>query len=211
MTYCSDVQQYEITNDTLKTAVNKIHLGKSLSRDLLIGYWLKKLTFYIEPLANLYQNIFEKPTTLPDWLTLVKTIFLLKNEHTHAVKNYQPIACLNLTYKFFTSCSNNFLEHHCQSNSIITAAGRGIKGIWGTTEQLLINKNILENPENKHVHRMGRLSKSLWFSHTWVVITFIEISQNTTTTLISNWKPYKTLGYYCIVTWHKWICNYWHY
>ena len=58
MTYCSDVQpkQYEITKDTLKTAVNKIHLGKSPGRDLLIGYWFKKLTFYIEPLANLYQN-----------------------------------------------------------------------------------------------------------------------------------------------------------
>ena len=56
MTYCSDVQpkQYEITKDTLKTAVNKIHLRKSPGRDLLIGYWFKKFTFYIEPLANLY-------------------------------------------------------------------------------------------------------------------------------------------------------------
>ena len=39
MTYCSDVQpkQYEITKDTLKTAVNKIHLGKSPGRDLIIN------------------------------------------------------------------------------------------------------------------------------------------------------------------------------
>ena len=45
MTHCSDVQpkQYEITKDTLKTAVNKIHLGKSPGRDLLIGYWFKKI------------------------------------------------------------------------------------------------------------------------------------------------------------------------
>ena len=45
MTYCSDVQpkQYGITKDTLKTTVNKIHLGKSLGRDLLIGYWFKKI------------------------------------------------------------------------------------------------------------------------------------------------------------------------
>ena len=147
MTYCSDVQpkQYEITKDTLKTAVNKIHLGKSPGRDLLVGHWFKKYTFCIEPLANLYQNTFEGSTTLPDWLTLAKTILLPKNEHTHATKNYPPIACSNLTYKLYTSCLNNFLEHHCRTNSIITTEkAEGKKGILGTTEQLLINKNILK-------------------------------------------------------------------
>ena len=71
---------------------------------------------------------------------------LPKNEHTHAAKNHRPMACLNLTYKLYTSCLNNFLEHHCRTNSIITTeqAGGGEKGIWGTTEQLLINKNILK-------------------------------------------------------------------
>ena len=84
LTYCSDVEsnQYQITRDTLKTAVNKIHLGKSRGRDLIIGYWFKKLTFYIEPLANLYQSTFEGLTTLPDRSTLAKTILLPKNEHT---------------------------------------------------------------------------------------------------------------------------------
>ena len=87
MTYCSDVQpnQYEITKDTLKSAANKIHLGKSPGRDLLIGYWFKKLT-YIEPLVNLYQNTFEGSTTLRGWLNLAKTTLLRKNEHTHAEK-----------------------------------------------------------------------------------------------------------------------------
>ena len=147
LTYCSEVEsnQYQITRDTLKTAVNKIYLGKSPGRDLIIGYWFKKLTFYIEPLANLYQNPFEGLTTLPDWLTLAKTILLPKNGHTQAAKNYRPITCLNLTYKLYTSCLNNFLEHHCRINNIITVeqAG-GKKGIWGTTEQVLINKSILK-------------------------------------------------------------------
>ena len=147
MTYYSNVQpeQYEITKDTLKPAVNKMHLEKSPGRDLSIGYWFKKLTFYIDPSANLNQNTFQGSTTLPDWLTHPKTILLTKNEHTHAAKNYRPIACLNLTYKLYTSCLNNFLEHHCRTNSIITTeqAG-GKKGIWGTTEQLLIDKNILK-------------------------------------------------------------------
>ena len=81
MTSCSNVQpkQYEITKDRLKTAVNKIHLEKSPGRDLSIGYCFKKLTFYIDPLANLYLNTFQGSTTPPDWLTLAKTILLPKN------------------------------------------------------------------------------------------------------------------------------------
>ena len=52
---------------------------------------------------------------------------------------------LNLTYKLYTNCLNNFFEHHCRTNSIIrTEQAGGEKGIWGTTEQLLINKNILK-------------------------------------------------------------------
>ena len=103
-------------------------------------YWFQKFTLDIEPLANLYQNTFKGSTILRDWLTLAKAILLPKNELSHAAKNYRPIACLSLTYKLYTSCLNNFLEHHCRMNSIITTeqAGRK-KGIWGTTEQLLIN------------------------------------------------------------------------
>ena len=80
LTYCSHVEsnQYQIARNILKNAVNKIHLGKSPGRDLVIGYWFKKLTFYIEPLANFYQNTFEGLTPLPDWLTLAKTILLPK-------------------------------------------------------------------------------------------------------------------------------------
>ena len=59
---------------------------KSPDRDLLIGYWFKKFTFYTKPVANLYQNTFEGSTTLPDWLTLMKTILLPKNEYNHAAK-----------------------------------------------------------------------------------------------------------------------------
>ena len=52
-------------------------------------------------------------------------------------------------FKLYTSCLNNFLEHHCRINNIITVeqAG-GKKGIWGTTEQLLINKNILKEAKD---------------------------------------------------------------
>ena len=110
------------------------------------------MTFYIEPLANLYQTTSEGSTTLPDWLTLAKTILLPKNEHTHAAKSYRPIACLNLADNLHTSCLKNFLKHHCRKNSILTTEQAGAKeGILGTTEQLLINKSIIK--ESKTLKR----------------------------------------------------------
>ena len=64
-------------------------------------------------------------------------------------KNYRPISCLNLTYKLYTRCLNNFLEHLCRTNSIITTEQAGGKnGTWVTTEQSLINKNILKEVKN---------------------------------------------------------------
>ena len=69
---------------------------------------------------------------------------------TSIAKNYRPIACLNIMYKLYTSCLNNFLCDHCESNNIITPeqAG-GKKGVWGTTEQLLLNKTILKEVKSK--------------------------------------------------------------
>ena len=55
-------------------------------------------------------------------------------------------------YILYTSCLNSFISDHDYENNIITqeqAAGK--RGVWGTLEQLLINKNIM-----KEVRRMRR-------------------------------------------------------
>ena len=83
--------QYEITNDTLKASVKNIHLRKSPDLDLITGYWYKTFLFHLEPLAKLFQNMFNASSTLPDWLTLAKKTLLPKIEQTHAAKNYRPI------------------------------------------------------------------------------------------------------------------------
>ena len=45
----------------------------------------------------------------------------------------------------YTSCINQFLQDHCDSNKIVTdeQAG-GKKEVWGCPEQLIINKTILD-------------------------------------------------------------------
>ena len=82
---------------------------------------------------------------IPDWLAISMTNILPKNTDTHLAKNYRPIACQNITYKLYTGILNEFLYDHCATNSIIALeqAG-GKKGLWGCTDQLLINKMILD-------------------------------------------------------------------
>ena len=51
---------------------------------------------------------------------------------------------MNIVYKPYASCSNIFLQNHCEVNEVITSehAG-GERSAWGFTEQLRSNKSIL--------------------------------------------------------------------
>ena len=53
-------------------------------------------------------------------------------------------------HKIYTSCLNSFLYDHCHRHKIITSEqAAGKKGVWGCTEQLLINKSIMSDVRNK--------------------------------------------------------------
>ena len=71
-------------------------------------------------------------------------VYQSKNKNTHLAENYRPIACQSIISKLCTSCINQFLQDHCDSNKIVTdeQAG-GKKKVWGCLEQLIINKTIL--------------------------------------------------------------------
>ena len=82
--------------------------------------------------------------------TLARTSLPPKNTETELAENYRPIACLNFMYKIYIGCLNSFLYDHCHCHKIITteqAAGK--KGVWGCTEQLLINKSIMSEVRSK--------------------------------------------------------------
>ena len=158
----------------MNKAINKTKINKSPGRDKITGFWYKKLTFYRPDLANLFQQTLQGDTKLPKWLSLALTSLLPKNNETHIPKNYRPIACLNIMYKLFTSCLNLFLTDHVQSNNIITPEQAGGKrGVWGTTEQLLVNKNIM-----KEVKSLRRSLTTVWLDykkafdsvpHSWLI------------------------------------------
>ena len=87
---------------------------------------------------------------MPLWLSTTRTALLPKNSETNRPENYRPIALQNSMYKIYTSILNYFLEDHCRVNNILgieQAAAK--KGSWGCTDQLLINKAIMEEVKSK--------------------------------------------------------------
>ena len=102
---------------------------------------VKKLTFYRNDQAELYNNTFTGLTALPTWMAKAKTTLLPKNDQTNWAKTYRPIALHNIMLKLYTGCINQFLQDHCKHSNIITAEQ---KEVWGCLEQLMTNKTILE-------------------------------------------------------------------
>ena len=103
--------------------------------------------------AILCEKFLNNTKRIPELLAQAETVLLPKNAETQVAKNCQPIACLNIIYKLYTSCLNMFLCDHCEMNNIITSeqAG-GKKNIWGTTELLLLNRTVLKEARSKRLN-----------------------------------------------------------
>ena len=71
---------------------------------------------------------------------------LPKNNQTHLAKNYRPITCLNTTFKTLTGIIATRIENHLYENNILAEEQQGgRRGSYGTKQQLLINKTVLEH------------------------------------------------------------------
>ena len=136
----------------MKEVISKLQNNKSPGIDGIIGYWFKNLNFYINDLVKLFNSILNNEVDIPTWFTRARTKLIAKNSNTHLAENYRPIACPNIISKLYTSCINQFLQDHCDSNKIVTdeQAG-GKKEVWGCLEQLISNKTILDQvKKNRH-------------------------------------------------------------
>ena len=177
-TYCKNVvnTEYKIDLQTLEKSKNKIQINKAPGQDRIIGFWFKNLSSYRDILAVKFNELLHSDpnTPLTMWLSTVRTSLLPKNKETHIAKNYRQIACLNVMYKLYTSCLNSFISDHVYKNNTITQEQTaGKRGVCGTLEQLLINKNIMNE-----VRRMRRNLTTIWLDyrkafdsipHSWLI------------------------------------------
>ena len=139
------LSEYKVTPELFSAVLKKMKNNGAPGHDLIRSYWIKKLHCTHSQLTKLITGLYEEDSRVPDWLATGKTILIPKTEDTRSTKNLRPIACHNITYKIYTGILNKFLENHCINNDIITLeqAG-GKKESWGCTDQLLINKMILD-------------------------------------------------------------------
>ena len=174
--YCQDTteKKYEISAEVFDKILRNMKNDGAPGTDLIRCYWIKKLSSTHNALVGEFKKVYERKEVLPQWLVTGRTILLPKNTETENAKNYRPIACQNITYKIFTGILNSFVVDHCVTNNIITLEQAGGKpGSWGCTDQLLINKMILDEVK---VHR--RNLYMMWFDykkafdsvpHDWII------------------------------------------
>ena len=71
-------------------------------------------------LVKVFNNILNNEVDISTWFTRARTKLIVKNSNTHLAGNSRPIACQNIISKLYTSCINQFLQDHCNSNKIVT-------------------------------------------------------------------------------------------
>ena len=143
--YCKDVkptinhiklEHFLKINESLKN-------NTSPGLDLIVGYWIKNCHSTRKKTFEMFKEVSKGEKDLPEWLVKARTTLAAKNEETRNPKNYRPIACENIMMKTYTGTLALLLDEHLNENNIIAPEQAGAKkGMWGCTDQLLINRVV---------------------------------------------------------------------
>uniref|UniRef100_A0A8C6P0Q3 Reverse transcriptase domain-containing protein n=1 Tax=Nothobranchius furzeri TaxID=105023 RepID=A0A8C6P0Q3_NOTFU len=145
------VQEWtNISKTEVILALKKANNWKSPGEDKVHNFWLKHLEVIHEDLAREYTEIIKTPIKSPTWLTQGLTYLLPKTNDTKNPKNYRPITCLPTMYKILTSIITERTYTFLDNNNMLPPEQKGCKrGSYGSKDQLLINKMILEDSKGK--------------------------------------------------------------
>ena len=161
--YCKDVkptinhiklEHFLKINESLKN-------NTSPGLDLIVGYWIKNCHSTRKKTFELFKEVSKGEKDLPEWLVKARTTLAAKNEETRNPKNYRPIACENIMMKTYTGTLALLLDEHLNENNIIAPEQAGAKkGMWGCTDQLLINRVV-----TNEVTKGRRNVNMIWLDH----------------------------------------------
>ena len=60
----------------------------------------------------------ERKDLIPEWLILGRTVLLPKVKDLSSEKDYQPITCLNTSFKIFTGVLGSYMKKNAVRNDI---------------------------------------------------------------------------------------------
>ena len=199
----TDQDNIHITSDMISAAAKKLNNWKATGPDCIHNFWIKHLSSLHSRLAVHIQKVISGD--IPDWLTLGRTVLLLKSKETGAevVSNYRPITCLSSIWKLVTSLLSNEIIHHLNYNHVWPWEQKGCRRrSRGTKDHLLVDKLVMFLTRRRH-----RNLQMTWIDyrkaydsvpHSWVlkVLSMYKIAGNVQQFLrnsMSSWRTVLTL------------------
>lgn len=139
-----------ITTDEIKKASTKFSNWKSPGIDKLQNFWWCRLTTIHPKMAEIFDKVVTQPDVCPEWLTKGQTTLISKKKPTNNPTNYRPITCLPVIYKILSSVITSRMTSHIEANNIIPTEQKGNSSdTFGTIDQLMINKMVMESAKKK--------------------------------------------------------------
>ena len=136
----------KITTGDIISKLKKFANYKKPGIDSIPNFWLKQLTALHGHYSICFNRMLKGEEATPSWLTRGQTSLIPKSDETQKPEKYRPICCLNTTYKLFTSLLADFIQDHLTTGGFLDKEQAGCKRrCFGTKDQLLINKSIMED------------------------------------------------------------------
>lgn len=172
--------------DTVSTLAN----WRAPGLDGVHNFWFKKFSSLHEYMATCFNNILQKPETMPKFMARGYTYLLPKNENYDDPSMYRPITCLPTLYKIFSAIISNKIYTYLEENNILTPEQKGCrKRARGCKEQAAIDAVVLEQSRKKNRNlNMAYIDYQKAFDsvpHTWLmhVLKIYGINENISTFL----------------------------
>ena len=186
---------------TEKVAMRLKHFAnhKKPGIDKVSNFWLKQLTALHQHYSNCFNRLLKGNETAPSWLMEGDTSLIPKTTETQLPKKYRPICCLTTTYKLFTGLIADSIYDHLSSGNYLEKEQTGCRrSCFGTKDQLLLNKTILEDCRKRQRNlSMAWIDYQKAFDsvpHSWLIqcLELYKVHPTITRTLASQIPMWQT-------------------
>jgi len=165
-------QPVTITECDIRRRVTRMKNWTAPGPDMIHAYWLKKFTALHSRLAWQMERLITTGDH-PSWLTLGRTVLIMKNPDQGAVpKNYRPITCLSTTWKLLSGIIADKIQEHVCEYMHTAQKGIGV-GSRGSKHQLLIDRTVTKDSRTRRTNlAMAWIDyKKAYDSvpHTWIL------------------------------------------
>ena len=144
-----DVDEFKVTEAGIKRVIGKRKNWTAPGIDGIENFWWKTFKASWRPLCAAMNHWVEDQASIPQWLTLGRTVLLPKTKDLTSEKDYRPITCLNTSYKIFTGVLGDYMKEHAEKNDLWDKNQMGTcSGVLGTVDQLLIDNCIMDEVRN---------------------------------------------------------------